>query len=61
LADRLDVAVRTMRDRPEDLADFDPKELQTEFETAIASAREYREMLMKYAERKASLIKMGVL
>lgn len=60
LADSLTLTVKTLRDHPEDLADFSPSELQTEFETAVVSAKEYREMLAKNAERKASLTTMGV-
>jgi len=61
LADRFDSTAKMLREHPEDLATFDFADLQTEFDTAIASIKEYSEMLRKNAERKTSLIKMGVL
>jgi hypothetical protein len=51
----------SLRERPEALATFDFADLQTEFDTVIASTKEYSEMLTKNAERKASLAEMGIL
>jgi len=61
LAGRFEKTARILRDKPEDLANFDFQALRGEFETAIASVKEYSEMLSQNAERKHSLVKMGVL
>jgi hypothetical protein len=61
LADSFEMTATLLREHPEELADLDFRGTQEKFDAAMVSAKEYREMLYRNAERKASLIKMGIL
>jgi len=61
LAENLELTATVLRERPERLADIDFTETQEKFDAAVVSAKEYREMLSRNAERKESLIKMGII
>jgi len=61
LAGRFETTAKILRNSPEDLANFDFSDLRSEFEAAIASAKEYNILLAENAERKHSLITMGVI
>jgi hypothetical protein len=61
LAGRFEQTAKILRDRPEDLVNYDFQGLRNEFETALVSVKEYNEMLAKNAERRHSLVTMKVI